>query len=93
MPLFPCVAKNVPPEGAPPNESSHYWPQTIVFVAESRLRIAGIVASNGLTVLSSAINTFATDCGRDGEFARVVEQALIERDIFVRMPDVSQLDR
>jgi histidinol-phosphate aminotransferase len=33
------------------------------------------------------------DCGQDGAFDRAVMQALIARDIFVRMPGVAPLDR
>lgn len=62
-------------------------------VAESRLRIAGIAAVNGLAALPSATNFVAIDCGRDGAFARAVLAGLLARDIFVRMPGVAPLDR
>jgi histidinol-phosphate aminotransferase len=62
-------------------------------VAAARDRIGAITAQNGLTALPSATNFVAVDCGRDGAFARRVLQALIARDIFVRMPGVAPLDR
>lgn len=62
-------------------------------VEASRQRIAGIAADNGLAALPSATNFVAIDCGRDGDFARKVLAALIARDVFVRMPGVSPLDR
>ena len=55
-------------------------------VARSRERIAGIARSNGLTPLPSATNFVTIDCGRDAGFAKAVLQALVDRDIFVRMP-------
>ena len=70
-----------------------YLSQTIAMVEESRARIASIAEANGLSVIPSATNFVAIDCGRDGDFARAVLQALIARDIFVRMPGVAPLDR
>lgn len=61
--------------------------------AAARNRIAEIAAANGLTTLPSATNFVAVDCGRDGDHARRVLQALLERDVFVRMPGVAPLDR
>ena len=49
-------------------------------------RIAEIARANGLTPLSSATNFVTIDCGAGPDFAKAVLQALIERDIFVRMP-------
>lgn len=62
-------------------------------VAAARERIDQIAADNGLTTLPSATNFVAIDCGRDGDYARAVLGALIERDIFVRMPGPAPLDR
>lgn len=62
-------------------------------VAQSRTRIAQIAASNRLKALPSATNFVAVDCGRDGAFARKVLQALVARDVFVRMPFVAPEDR
>ena len=62
-------------------------------IETSRRRIAGIAAAQGLKTLPSATNFVAIDCGRDGGFARRVLAALIERDIFVRMPFVAPEDR
>ena len=55
-------------------------------VEVARERIAGIARAHGLTPLPSATNFVTIDCGRDGAFARSVLDALIARDVFVRMP-------
>ncbi|SDX27806.1 histidinol-phosphate aminotransferase [Albimonas donghaensis] len=55
-------------------------------VVAARARIAAIAEANGLTALPSATNFVAVDCGRDGDFAKAVLSALIERGVFVRMP-------
>lgn len=55
-------------------------------VEGARERIAGIAAGSGLAALPSATNFVTIDCGRDAAFARSVLDALIARDIFVRMP-------
>jgi histidinol-phosphate aminotransferase len=62
-------------------------------VAAARHRIGEIARANGLKPLPSATNFVTVDCGRDGAFAKRVLQALIARDIFVRMPGVPPLDR
>ncbi len=62
-------------------------------VAAARERIATIARANGLTPLPSATNFVTIDCGKDGDFARAILKALIERDIFVRMPFVPPQDR
>lgn len=61
--------------------------------AAARETLAGIARANGLTPIPSATNFVTMDCGRDGDFARAVLSALIDRDIFVRMPGVAPLDR
>lgn len=55
-------------------------------VEAARLRIADIARAHGLTPLPSATNFVTIDCGSDGAFARAVLQALVARNIFVRMP-------
>ena len=60
---------------------------------QARDRIAAIARASGLVPLPSATNFVTIDCGRDGAFARRVLQALIARDIFIRMPGVAPLDR
>ncbi|MEQ9038027.1 MAG: pyridoxal phosphate-dependent aminotransferase [Silicimonas sp.] len=55
-------------------------------VSRSRERIGVIARDNGLVPLPSATNFVTIDCGRDGSFAKAVLQALIEQDVFVRMP-------
>lgn len=62
-------------------------------VAAARERIAAIARANGLKPLPSAANFVTIDCCRDGAFARNVLAELIARDVFVRMPGVSPLDR
>ncbi len=62
-------------------------------VAAARERIAAIAADNGLECLASATNFVAVDCGRDGDFARVILQSLIGQGVFVRMPGVAPQDR
>ena len=55
-------------------------------VAEARDRITAIAEGHGLKTVPSATNFVAIDCGRDGAYAKSVLDALIARDIFVRMP-------
>jgi histidinol-phosphate aminotransferase len=62
-------------------------------VAAARDRIAEIAGANGLAALPSATNFVAVDCGGDGVFARAVLDALIARDIFVRMPFAAPQNR
>ncbi|MDP1991753.1 MAG: pyridoxal phosphate-dependent aminotransferase [Syntrophales bacterium] len=62
-------------------------------VAAARERIATIARANGLKPLPSAANFVTIDCCDDGAFARRVLSELIARDVFVRMPGVSPLDR
>jgi len=62
-------------------------------VAAARERIAAIATASGLKPLPSAANFVTIDCRRDGAFARRVLSELIARDVFVRMPGVSPLDR
>lgn len=62
-------------------------------VTEGRERLSAIAAENGLNTLPSATNFVAIDCGRDGDYARVVLRELVARGVFVRMPAVAPLDR
>ena len=62
-------------------------------VEASKERIAAIAEENGLSVLPSATNFVAVDCGKDGDFARAVLASLIEQGVFVRMPFVAPQDR
>ena len=64
-----------------------------VQVGNARSTLAQVARANGLLPLPSATNFVTIDCGRDGAFARRVLQALIARDIFVRMPGVAPHDR
>jgi len=62
-------------------------------VVAARDRIGAIAESNGLKPLPSATNFVAIDCGRDGDFAKRVLDALVAMDIFVRMPFVAPQNR
>jgi histidinol-phosphate aminotransferase len=62
-------------------------------VIAAKARIGEIATANGLQALPSATNFVAIDCGYDGVFAKRVLDALIARDVFVRMPGVEPLNR
>jgi histidinol-phosphate aminotransferase len=62
-------------------------------VDAARTRIAQIASDNGLSVLPSATNFVAIDCGKDGDFARAVLGHLVANGIFVRMPFTAPQDR
>ena len=66
---------------------------TVAAVEAGRKRIEMIVCEQGLSVVPSATNFVAIDCGRDGTFAKAVLDQLIARDIFVRMPFVEPQNR
>ncbi|MBU2981964.1 pyridoxal phosphate-dependent aminotransferase [Lentibacter algarum] len=70
-----------------------YLSQTLVHVAQARLKITQIAEDNGLTTLPSATNFVAVDCGRDGAFAKAVLDGLVARGVFVRMPFVAPQNR
>lgn len=74
-------------------QDQDYLQQVLGDVAASREAIYQIARDNGLTALPSATNFVTIDCGRDGDFARAVVKALIDRGIFVRMPFVAPQDR
>lgn len=61
--------------------------------AAARIRIAVIARENGLVPLPSATNFVAIDCGRDGDFAKAVLDALVALGIFVRMPFAAPQNR
>ncbi len=62
-------------------------------VEAARARIGAIAEANGLKPLPSATNFVTIDCGGDGGYAKRVLDALIARDVFVRMPGVVPLNR
>lgn len=62
-------------------------------VSAAREQIAAIARNNGLKPLPSATNFVTIDCGADGAFAKRILDALIARDVFVRMPGVPVLNR
>lgn len=67
--------------------------EVLARTAAARMRISAIATENGLTALPSATNFVAVDCGHDGAFAKSVLNALIDQDIFVRMPFSPPQDR
>lgn len=74
-------------------EDQPYLAQVVRQIAAARDRIAGIAIANGLKPIPSAANFVSIDCGRDGAYARRLLDGLLERDIFVRKPSISPLDR
>nr|WP_325249689.1 pyridoxal phosphate-dependent aminotransferase [Amylibacter sp.] len=74
-------------------KDQRYLAQTVESIAQGRKRIARIVADQGLSVVPSATNFVAVDCGQDAAFAKAVLDQLIARDIFVRMPFVAPQNR
>lgn len=67
--------------------------RVVAQVAAARDGIAAIARQNGLAPLPSATNFVAIDCGRDGDYARRVLEALAAAGVFVRMPGVAPLNR
>lgn len=61
-------------------------------VEEGKREYAALAAELGLGTVPSATNFIALDLG-DGDRARRLLQALLQRDVFVRMPGVAPLDR
>ncbi|NNE88579.1 MAG: pyridoxal phosphate-dependent aminotransferase [Silicimonas sp.] len=55
-------------------------------VEAARARIGDVARAHGLEPLPSATNFVTIDCGADGDYARAVLNALVERGVFVRMP-------
>ncbi|MEL7093144.1 MAG: aminotransferase class I/II-fold pyridoxal phosphate-dependent enzyme, partial [Pseudomonadota bacterium] len=66
---------------------------TLSQIAAARDTITQIAHDNDLTCIPSAANFVAIDCGADGTFARAVLDALIDQDIFVRMPFAAPQNR
>ncbi|MBO6637980.1 MAG: pyridoxal phosphate-dependent aminotransferase [Roseitalea sp.] len=66
---------------------------TLGRIAAARAEIARIGSENGLTPLPSATNFVTLDCGRDGDHAMAVLQALMAGGVFVRKPMAPVLDR
>lgn len=62
-------------------------------VMKGRERIYEIAKNNGLAAIPSATNFVAVDCGKGGDFARLVLSILVQKGVFVRMPFVSPQDR
>ena len=65
----------------------------VASVKEGREGLARVATANGLRPLPSATNFVAIDCGRDGDYAKRVLDALVASGVFVRMPGVAPLNR
>ncbi|MGF1551072.1 MAG: pyridoxal phosphate-dependent aminotransferase [Paracoccaceae bacterium] len=65
----------------------------VAATAPARAEIGRLAAASGLTALPSATNFVAVDCGAGGARARRTLDALLARDVFVRMPGIAPLDR
>ena len=74
-------------------EDQDHLRNVVTRVAAARQQIAAIAKRNGLTPLASATNFVTIDCGRDGDHARRVLDALVAAGVFVRMPGVAPLNR
>ena len=74
-------------------QDQNYLAEIRAKITVARDRLSGIARANGLIPLPSATNFISMDCTRDGDYARRVLAALLERGIFVRMPGVAPLDR
>jgi histidinol-phosphate aminotransferase len=62
-------------------------------LAAAKARIGQIAAQNGLYALPSAASFVALDTGHNGAFAKALVDALMARDVFVRMPFVAPQNR
>jgi histidinol-phosphate aminotransferase len=74
-------------------QDTDHLTQTVAKVKLSLTKISAVATQNGLRPLPSATNFVTIDCLRDGGFAKRVLDELIARDIFVRMPGVTPLNR
>ena len=74
-------------------DDQSYLEEVQAKVLKARQRIGNIATENGLDTLPSATNFVAVDCGADGAHAKAVLQGLIERGVFVRMPQVAPQNR
>ena len=74
-------------------KDTDYLMNTQKRVRDANARIAKIAQDNGLSVLPSATNFVAIDCGKDGSFAKAVLDALVSDGVFVRMPFVAPQNR
>jgi histidinol-phosphate aminotransferase len=70
-----------------------YLKVAIANISRARERISDIARSNGLAPLPSATNFVAIDCGRDVAYDKQVLDGVLSRDVFIRMPGVTPLNR
>ena len=64
--------------------------QKVDFAKEEIVKIA---TENDLIAIPSKANFVAIDCGRDGDYANYILDNLLEKNIFLRMPSVTPLNR
>ena len=74
-------------------EDGAHMRRSVEVIAKGRERLADIARSNGLAPLPSATNFVTMDCGRDSAFAKRVLDAVVSRQVFIRMPGVEPLSR
>ncbi len=74
-------------------QDQEYLAHVISQIDVGRKRLYQIAHENGLTTIPSATNFVSIDCGRDGDYARLVLAHLNDQGIFARMPGVAPLDR
>ncbi|WP_058282379.1 pyridoxal phosphate-dependent aminotransferase [Ruegeria denitrificans] len=74
-------------------QDTDWLSQVQSLIAAARDRLSQIARDNGLEPLPSAANFVAIDCGRDGEFAKAVLEAMVAQGIFVRMPFAAPQNR
>jgi histidinol-phosphate aminotransferase len=74
-------------------EDQAYLADAVARIVRARDKLAAIAVANGLRPLPSAANFVAIDCGGDAAYAKRVLDALLERDVFVRMPSAAPLNR
>lgn len=67
--------------------------RTLATIAAGRERLADIARASGVTPLPSATNFVTVDCGHNGDYARRVLREMLARDVFIRMPGPTPLDR
>ena len=70
-----------------------YLTHVLTQIEASRADIADLAKANGLTAIPSAANFVAIDCGGDAAFAKAVLDALVARDVFLRMPFAAPQNR
>lgn len=60
---------------------------------KGRERIGKIAADNGFSIVPSATNFVAVDCGRDTAYAKSILSGVLSKGVFIRMPGVEPQSR